>query len=376
MNKICVYAICKNEYQFVDKWLTSMSEADYIVVLDTGSTDGTYEFLQSDIRVHRVEQKIITPWRFDVARNESMQLIPEDANILVCTDLDEVFEPGWASILRSKWIEGFHKRAIYKYTWSHADDGTPLRTFQYDKIHDRDWIWNFPVHETLMHRGDPLNGDYTDHLWVFDEIYLHHYADNTKSRGSYLSLLELRKQENPEDYYGKIYLAHEYYYRSRYEDSINELNEILNNYAEHYTSLEQASCYLFMGDAYAAIQNYSAAIASYQQAILIDKTYREPYTNLALLLNQLGLYHQAIGVIQDCLKNTYRHYTWLERENAWGSEPYDILSVAYYWIEDYKASLHNAELALYYNPTDERIMQNLRFALIRAYETDATILQS
>ena len=41
MNKICVYAICKNEEKFVDKWLESMSEADYIVVLDTGSTDNT-----------------------------------------------------------------------------------------------------------------------------------------------------------------------------------------------------------------------------------------------------------------------------------------------------------------------------------------------
>ena len=30
--KICVYAICKNELKFVDKWLENMSEADYIVV--------------------------------------------------------------------------------------------------------------------------------------------------------------------------------------------------------------------------------------------------------------------------------------------------------------------------------------------------------
>lgn len=39
MNKICVYAIAKNEEQFVDRWVDSMSEADVIVVLDTGSTD-------------------------------------------------------------------------------------------------------------------------------------------------------------------------------------------------------------------------------------------------------------------------------------------------------------------------------------------------
>lgn len=44
--KICVYAICKNEVQFVDKWMDSMSEADLIVVTDTGSDDGTVEKLK------------------------------------------------------------------------------------------------------------------------------------------------------------------------------------------------------------------------------------------------------------------------------------------------------------------------------------------
>lgn len=44
--KICVYTICKNEEQFVDRWMDSMSEADMIVVTDTGSTDRTVEKLK------------------------------------------------------------------------------------------------------------------------------------------------------------------------------------------------------------------------------------------------------------------------------------------------------------------------------------------
>ena len=92
--KICVYAICKNESKFVEKWLESMSESDYIVVLDTGSTDDTFEKLKNDPRVTLVKQEEINPWRFDVARNRSMELVPDDADILVCTDFDEIFEPG------------------------------------------------------------------------------------------------------------------------------------------------------------------------------------------------------------------------------------------------------------------------------------------
>ena len=88
-NKICIYTICKNEIQFVDRWLESMKEADSIVVLDTGSTDGTYEYLQAKQKDYPqliVRQQVINPWRFDVARNESMRDIPADCNILMSTD--------------------------------------------------------------------------------------------------------------------------------------------------------------------------------------------------------------------------------------------------------------------------------------------------
>lgn len=91
--RVCVYAICKNESQFVERFMDSMSEADDICVLDTGSTDDTVEKLRA--RGAHVEQKVISPWRFDVARSESLKLIPKDADICCCIDLDEQFQSGW-----------------------------------------------------------------------------------------------------------------------------------------------------------------------------------------------------------------------------------------------------------------------------------------
>ena len=69
-------------------------------------------------------------------------------------------------------------------------------------------------------------------LDLFDEVHLHHYPDQTKSRASYLPLLELRAKENPDDYYGLIYLAHEYYYRGKYESSIDTLDKVLDNFGD------------------------------------------------------------------------------------------------------------------------------------------------
>lgn len=376
-NKICVYAICKNEEQFVDKWVESMSEADKIVVLDTGSTDNTVEKLRS----HGVEVKvqIVDPWRFDVARNISLEMVPDDCNICVCTDLDELLEPGWAKPLREKWVEGKHTRGIYKYSWSHLPDGSSGRIFKYDKIHSKDWIWSAPVHELLVTKDTKSNRyNYENVLDLFDEIHLHHYPDKTKSRGTYLPLLEQRKKEMPNDYYGLIYLGHEYFYRGFYEKSITQLQEVLDKFGDTTNSVERASCFLFMGDCYATLADqisdeqaedkkamYQKAADTYSKAINVDITYREPYLNLAKVYINMKDYGYAEFIIKRGIEKSYRHYTWVERDTSWSYEPWDLLCLATYYGGHVKDSILYAAKALTFEPSNERLQKNLRECLYK-----------
>lgn len=136
--KICVYAICKNEASFVDSWMDSMNEADLIVVTDTGSEDDTVEKLKERGAIVYVD--IVKPWRFDVARNISLDHVPEDVDVCVCTDLDERFEPGWRKRLEEAWVnhKNVNKGAVaktgrYLYNWSLKPDGTPDIQFNYFK---------------------------------------------------------------------------------------------------------------------------------------------------------------------------------------------------------------------------------------------------
>ena len=112
--KVYVYAICKNEAQFAQRWMESMGEADGVYVLDTGSDDGTPQRL-GELGA-RVEVERVVPWRFDEARNRSLALVPEDADICVCTDLDEVFRPGWREAVETAWGQA-KTRLHYHYVW-------------------------------------------------------------------------------------------------------------------------------------------------------------------------------------------------------------------------------------------------------------------
>lgn len=361
-NKICVYAITKNEEKFVDQWVESMKEADSIVVLDTGSTDNTVKKLQELGVTVKVEE--INPWRFDVARNKAMELVPDDCNILLSTDLDEVLEKGWSAPLREKWIEGKHERGVYKYSWSHLPDGSSGRVFRYDKIHSRNWKWKAPVHELLYNMNTNSNNYRSDEvLDLFDEMHLHHYPDKTKSRASYLPLLEIRVQEDPNDHYGRIYLAHEYFYRGMYDKSIKLFEDILENYKEKYTSLEKASCYLFMGDCYSKLEDSENAITSYKKAIEIDNTYIEPYINLASELIRIKDFELAEFYMKRGIRNSYRHYTWLERDTSWSYAPWDVLCLASYYAGHRKESIIYAAKALQFEPTNERLNNNLKLCL-------------
>ena len=104
--KIGIYTILKNERKFIDRYLAWCKESDGVWLLDTGSTDGSYEYLCELAEKPEwkdklfVEQKIYNPFRFDTARTDNMRMVPppeeeHGVDVLVQVDLDEVMIQGW-----------------------------------------------------------------------------------------------------------------------------------------------------------------------------------------------------------------------------------------------------------------------------------------
>lgn len=327
--KIAVYAICKNEEAFVSRWFSSMREADEIVVLDTGSEDGTVGALKK--LGARVFEKKIVPWRFDAARNEALSLVSEDADICVATDLDEVFSPGWRDALEKAWTDET-RRARFKYVWSIREDGSEGTVLWLDKIHARSgYRWFYPVHEALLpeDRAPDAPGAYVN----VSGMTLFHYPDKTKSRAQYLPLLELAVSENPSDARCLHYLGREYMYLGRWQDAIDTLNKHVS-LPGYVWPEEKCASFRYMARCYFILGDEGRAEEMYLNALSLCPHLRESYYELAnhyYIRKQYALsaYFAAGGLR---IKN--RPDAYMTEENAWNGQLESILELSRHALED------------------------------------------
>lgn len=347
--KVCVYAICKNEEKFVDRWFNSMKEADEIYVLDTGSTDNSIKLLKEK-GVH-VKQKKINPWRFDVARNISLDMVPNDADICVCTDLDEVFLKGWREKLESVWRKDAN-RCRYTYNWSLDENDNPKVSFIYEKIHSRNnYKWIHPVHEVLEYEKRNEN------VVINEDIVLNHYPDSTKSRSSYLPLLELSVKENPENDRNMHYLGREYMYHKKYNESIDTLIKHLNLKTSTWKD-ERCASMRYIARCYQNLNRFEEARMWLEKAIKEAPYLREPYVEMMFLNYNLEEWELLIKYSYDALKIKKHNKTYINEPFCYDHTIYDLLSIAYFNLSNYAKALDCVNKAIEISPNIERLKEN------------------
>lgn len=348
--KICVYAISKNEEKFVNRWVDSIKDADEIYVLDTGSTDNTVELLKK--KGVNVISKKITPWRFDVARNESLSLVPSDTDICICLDLDEVISEGWRKALEENWDENTD-RIFYNYNWLLDENNIPKVSFYIEKIHKRHgYKWTHPVHEILS-----LTENKEENKKVVEQITVNHYPDNTKSRSSYLPLLEFSVKEDPDDDRNMHYLGREYMYYGKYQEAITTLKKHLNIEKAVWKD-ERCASMRFIARSYRYLEKYKEAIYWYEKAIIEAPYLRDPYVELALLYYELKDWEKVIFYSDKALEIKESAKSYINEQFSWDHTIYDLKSISYYYLNNKEKALENINIALTYASEDERLLNN------------------
>lgn len=343
--KVAVYAICKNESKFVDRFMDSVSEADGVFVLDTGSTDDTIDKLKK--RGAIVKQEIIEPFRFDIARNKSLELVPNDYDICVCIDLDEVIVKGFKEKLIKIWEN--NTRLKYIYNWKLVDE-KPVVSFYADKIHKRNgYIWKYPVHEILVSENEIIK--------TTDEIIINHYPDLNKSRSNYLPLLELSVKEDPLSDRNTHYLGREYMYHGRYQESIDTLIKHLNLKTSTWKD-ERCASMRFIARCYQNLNRYDEARMWLEKAIKEAPYLREPYVEMMILNYNLEEWETLIKYSYDALKIEKHNKTYINEPFCYDHTIYDLLSISYYNLKNYKKAKENIDKAIMISPNIERLKEN------------------
>ena len=346
--KVIVYAITKNEEKFVNRWYNSMKEADEIYVLDTGSTDNTVDLLRKmgvNVKVEKIE-----PWRFDVARNKSLDMVPLDVDICVCTDLDEVFDKGWRKKLEDIFKD--NNRVRYNYIWSFDKYGNPAVNFYQEKIHCRNgYVWVNPVHEVLKCNLE------NEKVITTDEITLKHYPDSNKSRSSYLPLLELAVKENPENDRNMHYLGREYMFYGKYDDAINTLKKHLELPSATWSE-ERCASLRFISRCYRYKKDYNNALKYGLLAISECPNNREPYFETAYIYYEIGNYKMCSLYLEAAYEIKQNLKTYINEPSCYNGTLEDLLAVCYYYLEQYDLSLEFVNKALELDPENERIINN------------------
>lgn len=363
--KICVYAICKNESKFIDRWVDSLKdEADCVVVLDTGSTDDSVEKLQSYAPFVTVKQydyfKELGYFRFDKARNDSLKLVPFDADICAVFDLDQVPRKGWADIVRKKFQEGFKEVRGYIID-HHPDTGVELNRWNSRNVHPNSshWFWTKIIHEGIeFYKKD---SDSMENSVVFcEDFVIDHFPDEKKDRTLYKKLLEYATKEYPKDPYYGIYLGIELSRRYSKEDAANAFRRCLKECDFKDDKDIQYQCYINLG---VITNDHEESLDCLLKAKALGYKTRRLYKALADTYENLNRYDDAINTLYEAI-DTVQNYSgdWKDDKMYFGGYMEDRLSLIYYYHKnDYLKAIECCSQALAKSGNDPRIINNLKF---------------
>lgn len=204
--KLTVCLIVKNEADHIRKVLESVRGADELVILDTGSTDNTFDIARQYTEFVYRDYK----WNDDFAEARNEALAKCTGDWILSIDGDEFLQPNGIAKIREI-IENATSEQLHFSPRMKSEVGGQIHLLPRLFRNDKSVVWVGAAHETLS----PAQANAADFEITYG--YSHaHYKDPDRM----LRILEKEIEagnKTPRNYY---YLAREYYYRKDYDKAI------------------------------------------------------------------------------------------------------------------------------------------------------------
>jgi glycosyltransferase involved in cell wall biosynthesis len=342
--RVAVYGISKNEEHHIKRWEACSRDADFRIILDTGSSDKTVELAKS-LGVN-VQERVFEPFSFCAARNAALAMIPADIDLCITLDMDEVLHPGWKEALQE--LPANTTRPRYKYIWSRNNDGSEGMVYSGHSSHHRhNYEWRHPIHEIITCTGIEVQN------WC--DMIIEHQPDSAKPRTQYLPMLKQHATNDPESDRAAFYYARELFFHNQLADAAAEFKRHLRLASATWEPERSSSM------RYLAKCEPNNAETWLLRAAAEAPRFRENWVDLAqhyyARQDWLGCYHAAARAL--LIANKPMDY--FCEAYAWNETPHDLLALSAYNIGLYDLALEHGNVAANKNPHDSRLADNLEW---------------
>jgi glycosyltransferase involved in cell wall biosynthesis len=342
--KISVCMIAWNEEEIIDKAIKSTEGlADEVIVVDTGSSDGTVEICKE------LGAKTFTGAdRMNKGESRNRAIEESSGDWVVILDADEqIAQP---KALR-KFLETTDADAVYiKLAYV---DGEGNHTLSYAQM--RVWKRNAYRYKYRAHEvPTPTNGwgklVHTDFIWEHRPP-----KDRTWKSDYTLNRLLLDVKENPGNARPVYYLGRQYMYRQEWELALENLNKYLES-----PGVDKADAWHCLAKCYKGLGQEDKQIEMLFMACASRPGRREWWGELAEIHHAKGNDNVAIGLLKCALeqpmppKSYIRHY-W------YGAHIYDLLARCLWKLEKYEEGYDYMSKAVELEPSNQRLKTNLEW---------------
>lgn len=348
MATISLCMIVKNEEKVLARCLESVCNiVDEIILVDTGSTDGTKEIaLQYGAHIYDFT------WvdDFSAARNQSFSLAQKD--YIMWLDADDVLPEGDREKLLKlkKTLDSSVDSVTMKYNILFDKNGSATHSLRRNRLvrRSRNFKWKGAVHEYLEVYGEIINSDISiDHRKVS-------YDSGDRNLRIYQKMIQNESVFSPRDMF---YYSNELYDHQMYGEAIENYKKFLNTkqgWAEdNITACSKlCDCYEHRGDSEGMLKyifksfEYDTPRAEFCCRLGYYFLSRDKIDNAIFWYKTaagLSIPQNSLGMINyDC-------WTWL---------PHIQLCVCYDRLGDHKTAYYHNKIAESFSPNNPYVIQN------------------
>ena len=261
---IAVAMIVKNEEELLSRCLETVKGADAIYILDTGSRDRTIEIARR--YTDKVFLDFIWTDDFSQAQNFIKSKVKEDW--ILSIDADEQLLCPWSDVQAA--VDEAENVVRVKMV---AEGDFAETNFHFGRLfrNTPDIFWCQSIHK---HLNVPGEGEEVGNVSIMYGYSPAHELDIDRS----LRMLEraVATEDNP--IRNLYYLGREYWYKGRYQDSIDTFQRYIK--VSNWPA-EKAEAYMNMGQCYMALGQYQEGSDCLLQAIKINTNFKEAIDVLA-----------------------------------------------------------------------------------------------